>query len=70
MHDDLEDDLNIFNAKRELDDTAYTREIYEYIINELKDDVLQRNKMIAGLQGIIKKQQETMKLHGLEIEQL
>jgi|DEB0MinimDraft_10_1074344.scaffolds.fasta_scaffold06122_3 hypothetical protein len=58
----------IFNAQRELewDDVRDDVELLRYIIRELREDVKERDAMIGKLQEIIKRQQETLKLHGLE----
>ena len=58
----------IFNAQRELewDDVRDDVELLRYIIRELREDVKERDAMIGKLQEIIKRQQEILKLHGLE----
>jgi len=58
----------IFNAQREIewDDVRDDVELLRYIIRELREDVKERDAMIGKLQEIIKRQQETLKLHGLE----
>lgn len=58
----------MFNAEREVDweDVRDDEELLRYIIRELREDVTERNAMISKLQEVIKRQQETLKLHGLE----
>ena len=58
----------ILNAQREIewDDVRDDVELLRYIIRELREDVKERDAMIGKLQEIIKRQQETLKLHGLE----
>lgn len=58
----------MFNAGREVewDDVRDNVELLRYIIRELRDGVRERGEMIGKLQEIIKRQQETLKLHGLE----
>lgn len=59
-----EEDILEFNAEREANANV---EIYKYISDELRDAVQARNKMICGLQEIIRKQTELLKLHGIEV---
>lgn len=59
-----ESDLLEFNAERELNASV---ELYQYIAEELRDAVKARDRMIAGLQEIIKKQNEQLQLHGIEV---
>lgn len=58
-----ESDLLEFNAERELNASI---ELYQYIAEELRDAVKARDRMIAGLQEIIRKQTEKLQLHGIE----
>jgi hypothetical protein len=58
----------MFNAEREIDwdDVRNDEELLRYIIRELREDVKERDAMISRLQEVIRRQQETLKLHGLE----
>lgn len=60
----------MFNAEREIDweDVRDDEELLRYIIRELREDVKERDAMITRLQEVIKRQQETLKLHGLEYD--
>lgn len=60
----------MFNAEREIDweDVRNDEELLRYIIRELREDVKERDAMITRLQEVIKRQQETLKLHGLEYD--
>jgi hypothetical protein len=61
-----EGDMLAFNAEREIDEGDV--ELYKYIAEELRDAVKIRDKMISGLQEIIKKQNEQLQLHGIEVK--
>ena len=52
----------MFNAEREIDwdDVRNDEELLRYIICELREDVKERDAMIARLQEVIKRQQETL----------
>jgi hypothetical protein len=60
-----EKDILEFNAEREINADV---ELYQYIAEELRDAVKVRDQMIRGLQDIIRKQTETLKLHGVEVD--
>lgn len=59
------------NAERETQDPAdwekYSdEELSQHLIVVLREDIEERDRMIAGLQALITKQQAILSLHGLE----
>lgn len=51
------------HAEREIPEDE---QLYKFVIHELKEDLRARDRMILGLQSLVKKQQELLELYGIE----